>query len=119
MGTIAINPPPSPPANNLPASYLVITATNSSGGNVPIQAQISGGLGGTGGYIISLRLPEDSATRNAKEQAFIDHAKATDTVSSAKALAYVNQHNAQAVAAIDRVYAENQVGAFHGYCLLR
>ena len=106
-GNVPINP-----TGTIPPSYLVITAANSSGTSVPIHAQITGGLGGRGGYGITFFLPEDATTRTTKEQAFIDHAKATDTTSSAAATAYVNANNTQALAAIDRIYTQSQVGAF-------
>lgn len=110
IGAVAINPP----ANNLPASYLVITATNSAGTAVPITAKIKGGYGvnGAQGYVIESYLPEDATTRASKEQAYINQIKTTDTHSPATAVTWINQNNAQALTTVDQIYTQSQVGAF-------
>jgi hypothetical protein len=107
-GDVSINPP----TNNLPASYLLITATNSSGTSVPVKASITADLSGTGGYGITFFLPDTTAIRTANEQAYINNAKATDSGSSATSKAWVNANNTQALAVIDRIYTQSQVGAF-------
>jgi hypothetical protein len=107
-GIIASNPP----SGSRPSTYLVITATNSTGTSVPVHAQVTGSLGGTGGYQITFFLPEDATTRTTKEQAFIDNAKATDTTSPASTASWVGANNAQALAAVDKIYTQSQVGAF-------
>ena len=106
--TVAINPP----SGTLPSSYIVFTATSSSGTNIPVNAIITSGLGGTGGYQITFFLPEDSAIRTMKEQNFINTVKATDTGSSAASRAWLSSNNSQALAAVDRIYTQSRIGAF-------
>jgi hypothetical protein len=106
-GAVAINP-----TGTLPPTYLVVTATNSSGTSVPVNARITGDVGGTGGYQITFFLPENATTRTTKEQAFIDNAKATDTGSPSSAATWVSANNAQALATVDKIYTQSQVGAF-------
>lgn len=109
-GNVSINPTGTP----LPASYLTITATNSSGTAVPVTATVSGGASGTNtnGYSITMFIPEDSTTRTTKEQARIDSAKTADGGSDAAGLAWMNANNTKALAALDRIYTQSRVGAF-------
>jgi hypothetical protein len=107
-GNVTINPP----ANNLPASYLLITATNSSGTSVPVNAMINKDLGGTGGYGITFFLPQDAATRTAAEQARLNSAITADANTDPNNTAWAQANNAKALAAIDQIYTQSQVGAF-------
>jgi hypothetical protein len=110
VGSVVINPP----TNNLPSSYITITAVNSSGTNIPVKAKMVSGNGtnGTNGYVVSFYIPEDSATRTSKEQAYINQIKSTDTQSPANAISWINQNNSKALAALDQIYTQSQTGAF-------
>jgi hypothetical protein len=104
-GNVPINP-----TGTLPPSYLIITAT-ASGTSVSVNGRITGSPASPGGYIVTFFLPEDATTRTTKEQAYIDHIKATDTASSSTSLSWVTANNTKALAAIDQIYTQSRVGA--------